>query len=984
MSRKTKKLRINKKKGNNKRNNKRRTRKIYGGVSIQDKFDELTNNDGEYDMRVLDDILKKYNDETIDTFEEEFNIEYEKISKIFLDNTQTHTKEDLERLGFRLQLFTDIKITKEIDEFIKLINIDKNENSENHDMDELDNKVLIQKNKPVNLNEFITNYQTARKSLPKDADKERLKLRDNLYNLWVEYLSIDAGEMDDNSELVSNVDETENKEKEKSEENATTESLPVSRFPKLPSLPKFSGISFPSLNKTQKKRPDIQKEQAYEREIALKSRKERLIKDINQILKEGESGLNITDFIKEDNPDGKASFNTAIGENSDSRLTQLVESLDALVNLKSSAETTVDLLQPEAVKVPSSGIFNKLKNLTQKKRPIDTASPSPVTPPEVLASSFVTLANALSPVTQDTMKNMLMKNIEKYFKGNQSQVKLLEEKVNNLDPEEQKTVISNLHNFLKKQGDKLTFDNMSSAITLGKRSISTQTGKLYVTEADKSAIKQLNGCDGILGDRTNERRVKFDENITEYLKSPQKYWTDVEKLQNGSENALLTDLNYIVENCIDNATVTAAKKILNERMVIVGGLIAAGIIRSPLIALTKLGSTVTERVGQAGVEYKNKLLAAIKALEDNTECTLTTEIKEQLTAYKTLCNEDTPLSTDLIQSDYIGFEAGLRERILKCPGIKEEARLVLADYENRASKMLTYAQRATGTFTRKNSDGDSKISGYLDKVEAFSETDPTGESPLKKHIEELRGAILKHDNAIIEKNVDIILVWLANEKTDEENKIKVEQEKLKETKSVADKAVINANIKKSFERINNEIRLHERNINSIMGISQIKRSTTLKNRRVSEKIDNTPKPQFNNSIKIGDVLPEFDIKLTENGVAKEFVPIVIEGDEISIDGKRLDGDDDERRVAWNNARSTILGLQEQNGNALPRFDDGKITFNVYKNGKVTIQLNDGPIVYINNKEELEKFKKNSRNPTKKPSVLSRISNPFTTMFGPKK
>ena len=60
MSRKTKKLRINKKKGNNKKKNRRRTRKIRGGVLIQDKFDNLTNNEGEYDMSVLDDILKKY------------------------------------------------------------------------------------------------------------------------------------------------------------------------------------------------------------------------------------------------------------------------------------------------------------------------------------------------------------------------------------------------------------------------------------------------------------------------------------------------------------------------------------------------------------------------------------------------------------------------------------------------------------------------------------------------------------------------------------------------------------------------------------------------------------------------------------------------------------------------------------------------------------------------------------------------------------
>ena len=148
MSRKTKKLRINKKKGNNKKKNKRRTRKIYGGVSIQDKFAELTNNEGEYDMSGLDNILKKYNDETIydiALFENNFNNEYDTIVTN-LNNNKDTPEADLERLGVRLQLFNDIKIAEEIDEFIKLINIDKNTNIDNHDMDELDNMVLIQKN----------------------------------------------------------------------------------------------------------------------------------------------------------------------------------------------------------------------------------------------------------------------------------------------------------------------------------------------------------------------------------------------------------------------------------------------------------------------------------------------------------------------------------------------------------------------------------------------------------------------------------------------------------------------------------------------------------------------------------------------------------------------------------------------------------------------------------------------------------------------
>ena len=812
MSRKTKKLRINKKKGNNKKKNKRRTRKIRGGVLIQDKFANLTNNEGEYDMSVLDTILKKYNDETIDdiaVFEEGFNKEYKKISTIFLENSQTHTEADLERLSVRLQLFNDIitrlnkkiPIAKEIDNIIKLIKIDKEKG--NNDMDELDDEVLIEKNKPDNLMEFRTNYESVRKLLPTYADKNRLALRDNLYDLWVEYLSIDAGEIDDNSELASN--ENGEEETKESEENTNVKPLQVSRFPKLSSLPKFSGISFPSLNKTQKKRPDIQKGQEYEREIALKSRKERLIKDINQILKEVPSELNITDFIQEGKLDGKGSFTKAIGEYSDSRLTQLVESLDALVNPKPSADTAGGPLQPEAVKAPSSGMFDRIKtNFTRKKGPLaTTASPSPVAPPEVLTSSFVTIANALSPAT-DTTKQL---------------------------PE-------------------------------------GSTGR----SAEKDLLEAI------------------------------------EKI-------------IIDESCLN-----------------------------------------------------------IKGESNN--------FKQQLKAYKDLHNAKTEFNVNVMRKDYVGFESGLRQRILECPDIKMAAQMVLIDYEKRTSGLLSTKDKLFNRFTRKNSGDDMKISDILDAVEKVINESygDTPNSTLLGKLSNLRTALLgnKTDEKVknaIEENVDLILDWLKTEREHSEGLIKAKQIELKKGKSSADKVVINDDIKQLNDRIA-LLKKNERDVFSIKGL-KTSNNRTFKQRlfgdkerdiKVSETSDSGEKLGFNN--KPDDiVIDAFEIK---DGRTEEFVSIAIEGDEIYIDNKRIDGD---KISVWNDARKNILGLDPQKGNTLPSFDAGKLTFKVYKNGKISIQLNDGPIVYINNKEELEKFKKDSRKPTQKPSVLSRISNPFKNMFG---
>ena len=809
MSRKTKKLRINKKKGNNKKKNKRRTRKIYGGVSIQDKFAELTNNEGEYDMSGLDNILKKYNDETIydiALFENNFNNEYDTIVTN-LNNNKDTPEADLERLGVRLQLFNDIKIAEEIDEFIKLINIDKNTNIDNHDMDELDNKVLIQKNKPDNLNKFRTNYETAKKSFLTefpDADKKRLALRDNLYDLWVEYLSIDAGEMDDNSELTSNVNETEEEVKEKSE-------LPVSRFPKLSSQIKLPTISFPSLNKTQKKRSDIQKGQAYEREIAVESPKARLIKDINQILKEVPSELNITDFIQEGKPDGKTSFNKAIGEYSDSRLTQLVESLDALVNPKPSADITVGPLQSATVTAPSSGIFNKLKNLTQKKRPLGSSQTTPS------LEDHVVLANALSPASDTTVQ--------------------------------------------APKGSEL---------------------------AGRSA-----------------------------------------------ENDLLEAIDKIIED----------ESCLNS-----------------------------------------------KGESDN--------FKTQLTAYKDSHNAKTEFNVNVMRT-YVGFEAGLRQRILECPDIKMAAQMVLIDYEKRASGLLSTKDKFFNRFTRKNSGDDMKISDILDAVgkvirNSFGNTpnENIEKGTLLGKLSNLRTALLqdKTDEKVkkaIEENVDLILDWLKSTRQYAEGQMKVGQQKLKTVSSPADKVVINDDVKKLTDRIA-LLKKNENDVSSIKGLKTANNRTFRqrlfgdkdkdKDKEVIKPKDSGEKLGFNNNS--NDVVIDA-FKINDN-ITEEFVSIAIEGDQISIDGKQLDGNDDERRKAWNNARSTILDLPEQNGNTLPSFDAGKITFNVYPNGKVTIQLNDGPVVYINNRDELEKFKNDSRKPTQKPSVLSRISKPFKNMFGSNK
>ena len=279
---------------------------------------------------------------------------------------------------------------------------------------------------------------------------------------------------------------------------------------------------------------------------------------------------------------------------------------------------------------------------------------------------------------------------------------------------------------------------------------------------------------------------------------------------------------------------------------------------------------ITERIGR---EYKEKLLTAIQVLIDDDSCESIKAIDTQLNNYKEFCESGKEkLTGDLIKTTYTGFDAGLREIIFNCgDDTKPSANLVLADYENRASKILSYSQRAKA-FTRKN--------------------------------------------------------------------------------------------------VGNGLK----NIN-----------TTLKQRIYGDKSpdsgDTSPystvKPiGFNDTINDKLVLKEFSIINNNNNT--DFVSIVVEHDEITINGKLLT---DNKLEQWNTARQNILGMEEQSGISLPTFD-GKIEFNVYPNGKLTIQINDGRVVYINNKTELEAFRTSLvKKPLDKPSMLYKPLNAIKSLFG---
>ena len=738
-------------------------------------------------------------------------------------------------------------------------------------------------------------------------------------------------------------------------------------------------------------------------------------------------------------------------------------------------------LQPAAMKSASTGIqptattgSNKLKingilrsfsSFPGTKTSDHTTPPSEQSDSDIFAGEMLKLATALNtddagtPSTDVTPKSAIIQFITSVFTDNSAKIADLTKRISNMSDGGAITLFARLHKYIGNispgtKTSEVVGTEVDEMVVNSSTDTSSTEDYQQVTEKDYNHLK-VNSCKLPDGD--------FDiflSNLQKYKANPKTYCLKSEseyasRFYIGKDDELFVILENIAAECEDKDTIHSAKRILHEKHAFILVYVALGTIFSPLTVtgvtlagLARLGYKGYKLAGKSAIEYKKKLLAAIKALiNDGTACAPATDIKAQLAEYQTLCTGDDKLTAELIKTNYRGFEAGLRKSILNCSvDIKEHAKLVLADYENRASKILTYTQRAKGVFTRKNSEGDSKISEYLDDVKEFIERNeaenkveneaenkvalaaieavrsavllpddkPKFEADIDKQIAELTGKPDRKNEleklqkaktevkGTIEKNVDIILAWLATEKSHEEDKIKVEQAKLKATKSPAEKAEINANIKTSDEKINggpgiqlrskSGIRFHERQISSIIDIKQIKRNTTLKKRtfslfnRSSEKVDNTPKPQFNN-IKIGDVLPAFEIikKTNDDGTPKEFVSIRIEGEEIYIDGNQLAGTDDEsRREAWNTARSTLIGLENQIANTLPRFDDGKITLNVYPNGKVTIQLNDGPVVYINNRDELEKFKKDSRKPTQKPSVLSRISKPFKNMFGSNK
>jgi hypothetical protein len=936
MSRKTKKLRINKKKGNNKKKNKRRTRKMYGGVTLNNslqpsdtlyKYNPLPYNET-FTVKIVGvasnitgnkNLVDKSNPDVWylvafknGVYKKEISGHTLEPSKGWLTSwsiaPETYNQNSIDAINEFFGTGNTIRKlynAEEIDTDSKLQfinNVIKN-NSAGYLSDTLDTIVRkLEAKRDLEVAQFIA--EPTENPFDENGEDDSLVNED------------DSPPDEDDSLLQGKIVEEEKKQSEandirinegKSDENATAQLLPVSRFSKLPSLPKFSGISFPSRNKTLKNTPEVDiknkvreleaaninienkvrelrnalmlplpKEPQMETIVEVDETEEidggakndeelKTITTIKEIIAQTPGVLTDADITKIEDllknipgdsfKEEVAIINEIVSESKKYNVNTIqIETLaksvaTPIINPKPSADATVGPLQSEPVKAPSSGFFNKLKNFTQKKRPLNTAVPSPVEDHVVLASSFVTLANALSPDTTDKSSDTIVQ----------------------------------------------------------------------VPEGSSVEKDLLEAIDKIIED----------------------------------------------DSCF-----------------------------------------VDEKTGT---------------------------FYSQLEAYKTTYAK---LTVDNMRT-FGELEPGLRKRILECSvETKKAAQIVLADYEKRSSALLSTKDRLFNRFTRKNSGKDSEISDILDRVKdvsgdeletiiytlrdalskpddkqaRFNEldtlitqyktrltseqnnlsaaTDETEKEVIKKKIADIEKTIAEKtktkDNvkSTIEENVDLILDWLRSTRQDAENLIKAKQIELKKGKSPAEKVVINDDIKKLTDRIA-LLKKNERDVFSIKGLKNIKTANnrTLKQRlfgdkeRDSEASDSGEKLGFNNKPEV--VINPFNIL----DQSKEFVPIVIEGDEIYINNIRIDGSEEAKRQEWNKAREDILGLPEQKGNTLPSFDAGKLTFKVYKRGKVSIQLNDGPVVYINNKAELEKFKDDSRKPTQKPSLLSRISNPFKNMFG---
>ena len=291
----------------------------------------------------------------------------------------------------------------------------------------------------------------------------------------------------------------------------------------------------------------------------------------------------------------------------------------------------------------------------------------------------------------------------------------------------------------------------------------------------------------------------------------------------------------------------------------------------------------------------------------------------------------------------------------KSPDVKAAATIVLKDLSKRVSNSPNKGSILSSikNFTKKNrSDVDEGIYKKLENV-----TNQNTEIQLAKT--NLITVVKNGDTPQIEIDTKKLLEALNSRKDAITLVIKTNENKLKGNIAETEKLGIKDENRK-LEKEVQELNVNITEVTSILSDKDKNKRSTFRNILGLDKLtlpkpkttvpelspDTTPRPDFVDS----DPWVLVDPYERKDDREKKYVRIEIEGEKVTINGELITTTGE-----WNDVRRSLLGLKPQEAVKLQSFN-GKIVFDVYTNGKMTIRMNNGATKTINNQVELDAFK----------------------------
>lgn len=320
---------------------------------------------------------------------------------------------------------------------------------------------------------------------------------------------------------------------------------------------------------------------------------------------------------------------------------------------------------------------------------------------------------------------------------------------------------------------------------------------------------------------------------------------------------------------------------------------------------------------------------------------------------------------DIIEPRLKGIQSGdTEDNPNNSPDVKSAATVILKDYSNRISNSPNKGNILSSikNFTKKNrSDVDE---GIYKKLENITNMDAKIQATKTNLI-----TIVKNGNtAEIETGTNELLAALNARKGAITLEIDTNKNKLKADPNMAqnDKLTINSEItelEKEIKTLNVNI-TEVTSILSDKGIKDKNKRSTLRNLVGDKMMDKFTKPKPNTTVPgvspDTTLTPDFDPTDTwtivkpfekKTDTDKNYVRIEIEGPKVKVGDQLIT-----TTAEWNDARKIILGLNSQDDVKLPSFN-GKIVFDVYTSGKMTIRMNNGETKTINNQAQLDHSKR---------------------------